>query len=190
MADFSGKIITAEYVNTEYSIIKVLYEQDNTLTAYHLDVDPSHPDFQALEAEGWTQEKIIDATAESKRAQSAAYNAEINQVAKKLAEEMMGMKELQAQKSTLKSEVDKLAEDSDKLAEDNEEAVRAGKNAYSNASFDSLLEHNSDKDSLFKAKLWALELEAVKKQSKEFKAKIRKSKRTTELFGFLDNILQ
>ena len=196
MAEFSGKVVTAEFIDVDYTLIKVLYDNEGKLEVFNLSVDPDHQDYKDLIAEGWDTDRIIEDTAESKRMQAAAYNSEINRAARSLAEEMIGMKELQEQKSTLKFEVDKAKSTIDKakmtakqLEEYNEQAARAGKKIYSISGFDGLLENNSDKDSLFKAKLWALELDIVKEQDKEFKSKVRKAKRTTQLFGLLDSIL-
>lgn len=170
MADFSGKIITAEYANQDYSIIKVLYEQDDMLTAYHLNVDPSHPDFQALEAEGWTQEKIIDATAESKRSQSAAFNVEVNTAAKLMVDEILvGEKEALAdlKRNTRTAVQDMLTE-----------------------AWIYIVDNNTDKDMLFKFKLWVLEQEFVKEIPKEQKSDIRKATRVTQLFSIIDDLIK
>ena len=41
--------------------------------------------------------------------------------------------------------------------------------------FDIILEGNKNKDMIFKFKLWALELDNIKKSSKTIKSKIRKA---------------
>lgn len=184
MADFSGKIITAEYANQDYSIIKVLYEQDDMLTAYHLNVDPSHPDFQALEAEGWTQEKIIDATAESKRSQSAAFNVEVNAAAKLIVDEILaGEKEIIAGKK------EALANDEKALA-DLKRNTRTAVQDMLTEVWIYIVDNNTDKDMLFKFKLWVLEQEFVKEIPKEQKSDIRKATRVTQLFSIIDDLIK
>lgn len=88
MAIFSGKIIDAEYTNVDYSMIKVSYEEEGRILIHHMDADPDHSDFKDLEADGWNIEKIIEATSESKRIQSSAWNIEVNNAAKIIVEEM------------------------------------------------------------------------------------------------------
>tara|TARA_R110000796_G_scaffold212884_1_gene329000 strand:+ start:1150 stop:1638 length:489 start_codon:yes stop_codon:yes gene_type:complete len=153
MAEFSGKIINAEYVNAEYSIIKVQYDKDGKIFVYHLDVDQNHPDFQALEAEGWDTEKLVEATAESKRMQSAAWNIEVNNAAKLLFAEM-------------KSEE----------VEDSIESLDGLPSIYDHIVFD------EDKDNLFRFKLWALDTDLMKASSKSDKSKLRKAKTILEAF--------
>jgi hypothetical protein len=46
----------------------------------------------------------------------------------------------------------------------------------SNGVFNFILEGNTDKDMLFKFKLWALELDSIKKSTKTVKSEIRKAK--------------
>ena len=203
MADFSGKIITAEYGNADYSIIKVLYEQDGMLTAYHLEADPSHPDFQELEAEGWTQEKIIDATAESKRAQAAAFNAEVMNAAK----EMIGMMELEKEKQTLEEIIEqkrkevedrkKEVEDREKEVEDREASIleldKTAKQKLETSEhllYNHIMSVNEDKDELFKFKLWALEQDVVKNAPKEIKSSLRKATRITAGMAILEELIK
>ena len=89
MAVFTDAIITAEYTNAEYSFIKVKYKDEiGRILVHHMHADPDHCDFKDLEAEGWDTEKLVEATAESKRTQSAAWNIEVNTAAKVMIEEM------------------------------------------------------------------------------------------------------
>tara|TARA_R110002096_G_scaffold167799_3_gene338129 strand:- start:49 stop:537 length:489 start_codon:yes stop_codon:yes gene_type:complete len=150
MAEFSGRIISAEYMNADYSLIKVRYNDDGKNAIYHLEVDPNNADFQALEADGWDAEKIIDATAESKRVQSNAWNLEVNAAAKQLVTEMKEEYAAETKQLTEKSTI------------------------YNYIAFD------EDKDNLFRFKLWALETDLMKASSKSDKSKLRKSKTILE----------
>jgi len=158
MAEFSGKIINAEYMDAEYSIIKVQYDKDGKIFVYNLDVDPNHPDFQALEAEGWDTEKLVEATAESKRMQAAAWNIEINNAAKSLI--------AQAEKEN----------PTPTLIDTNSSEV------YEHVVFD------KDKDNLFKFKLWALETDIFKAATKTQKSSLRKSKSILEGLALINTI--
>tara|TARA_R110000822_G_scaffold13329_4_gene47386 strand:- start:2770 stop:3294 length:525 start_codon:yes stop_codon:yes gene_type:complete len=174
MAEFSGKIINAEYMDAEYSIIKVQYDKDGKIFVYNLDADPNHPDFQALEAEGWDTEKLVEATAESKRMQAAAWNEEINNAARKL----FGLKELQDEKDRLTSEVT-----------GQKKTLVGLDKAVNNVMYDFIFEKNEDKEELFKFKLWALEQVCVKSAGKEVKSSIRKAKRITSAMNIVDGLM-
>lgn len=191
MALFSGLIETAYYINEDYTMIEVAYIDESGNRINHiLEADPNHPDYQDLISEGYDEETLIDRTAEYKRAHSRTFNTLVNQQAKAMADEMMGLEELQNRKASLLSEVNKANMTKKELEEHNELQAKAGKTAYTSGSFDSILEGNSDKDLLFKTKLWSLELPVVKAASKDLKSKIRKSKRITEVLGFVDSLLK
>jgi hypothetical protein len=159
MAEFSGKILSAVYANEEYSIIKIRYDDGNNICVYYVSVDENNADFQELEAEGWTREKLIEETAEAKKSESRAFNIQVNEAAKALLEE-----------SGVQMEIA-----SDKFIE------------YMEHSFQLILDDN-DKDNLFKFKLWALESQVVKAASKEQKSRLRKAKGILEGFSILHEI--
>tara|TARA_R110000851_G_scaffold243682_2_gene396362 strand:+ start:298 stop:786 length:489 start_codon:yes stop_codon:yes gene_type:complete len=159
MAEFSGRIISAEYMNADYSLIKVRYNDDGKNAIYHLEVDPNNADFQALEADGWDAEKIIDATAESKRVQSNAWNLEVNAAAKQLVTEMKEEYAAETKQLTEKSTI------------------------YNYIAFD------EDKDNLFRFKLWALETDLMKASSKSDKSKLRKSKTILEGLSVIHSVV-
>lgn len=155
MAEFSGKIVDAQYIDPEYSIIKVLYDDNGLLTVYNVDVNPDHPDYQALEAEGWDHDKIVDSTAEIKKAQAAAFSIEVNNAARALIEESMSR------------EVKALEQLED---------------------YFELFVNDTDKDNLFKFKLWALENSVVQSATKDQKSKIRKAASLLEGLSILYDI--
>lgn len=155
MAEFSGKIVDAQYIDPEYSIIKVLYDDNGSLTVYNVDVNPDHPDYQALEEEGWDHDKIVDSTAEIKKAQAAAFSIEVNNAARALIEESMSR------------EVKALEQLED---------------------YFELFVNDTDKDNLFKFKLWALENSVVQSATKDQKSKIRKAASLLEGLSILYDI--
>ena len=89
MAEFSGKIIDAMYVNAEYTMVKIVYEHEGQLCVYHIEADPNNPTWQEFLDEGWDQERLIESTSEYKRAQSEAFNIEVNNAAKAMMEELV-----------------------------------------------------------------------------------------------------
>ena len=173
MALFSNKIIDARYMNAEYSIVEILYTHDDGLVYSHaLEVDENSSDWKDLQAEGWSGEKLIESTAEYKRAQSHAYNLEVNESARKIAQEMLGTTVLIKEKSELDVKVKDAKIALDKLGSREFDTIRRSKNAI----FQFLWDADDNKDELFKFKLWALELDFVKTADKSVKSSLRKAK--------------
>lgn len=150
MAEFSGKVVSATFVDPEYSIIKVRYEDnDGNLTVYNLAANPDSQDYKDLLAEGWDTEKIIEETAEEKRAQSAAFNREINYAARLLIEEKFGYTE-----------------------DESEETSEVNQKFSWDHFFDTM---NFNKDEIFKFKIWAFESKKMEGASAEVKRDLRKA---------------
>jgi hypothetical protein len=192
MAEFSGKVVDAQFIDNEHSIIKVLYDQDGSLHVYNLDVNPDHPDYKELMSEGWDLEKIAESTAEYKKAESAAFNIEVNTAARALAQEMIGMKVLQDERDRLAAEKEKLGEQVSSKEETLiglDKEVKIKTNQAHSAYFEHLWEINENKEELFKFKLWALELDAVKDAGKEIKSSIRKATRISQGLAILDSLI-
>jgi hypothetical protein len=192
MAEFDGKVVDAQFVDEEHSIIKVLYEQDELIMVYNLDVNPDHPDYKQLMSEGWDLEKIAESTAEYKKAESAAFNIEVNEAARALAQEMLGMKVLQDERDRLAAEKEKLGEQVNSKEEvliGLDKEVKIKTNQVDSAYFEHLWEMNENKEELFKFKLWALELDAVKDAGKEIKSSIRKATRISQGLAIIDALM-
>lgn len=192
MAEFSGKVVDAQFVDNEHSIIKILYDQDGSLHVYNLDVNPDHPDYKELMSEGWDLEKIAESTAEYKKAESAAFNIEVNTAARALAQEMLGMKVLQDERDRLAAEKEKLGEQVSSKEETLiglDKEVKIKTNQVDSAYFEHLWEINENKEELFKFKLWALELDAVKDAGKEIKSSIRKATRISQGLAIIDALM-
>lgn len=192
MAEFSGKVVDAQFIDNEHSIIKVLYDQDGSLHVYNLDVNPDHPDYKELMSEGWDLEKIAESTAEYKKAESAAFNIEVNTAARALAQEMLGMKVLQDERDRLAAEKEKLGEQVSSKEETLiglDKEVKIKTNQVDSAYFEHLWEINENKEELFKFKLWALELDAVKDAGKEIKSSIRKATRISQGLAIVDALM-
>jgi predicted nuclease with TOPRIM domain len=199
MAEFSGKVVDAQFVDEEHSIIKVLYEQDELIMVYNLDVNPDHPDYKQLMSEGWDLEKIAESTAEYKKAESAAFNIEVNEAARALAQEMLGMKVLQDERDRLAAEKEMLKGRTAELGEQVnsteeiliglDKEVKIKTNQVDSAYFEHLWEMNENKEQLFKFKLWALELDAVKDAGKEIKSSIRKATRISQGLAIIDALM-
>jgi len=166
MAEFSGKIIDAYYFDEEYTQIEVIYDdtENKKVVSYVIEVDPEHPDYKDLIAE-WDEDKLAEATAEYKRQQAAAFAEAIR----------VSVNEV-------------LDQSKDKLAAIEEE-IEVRKKEISGTIYDSILENNEDKDTLFAFKVWALKLDAIKESSNTTKSKIRKAKSIIEGFIILNKLL-
>jgi hypothetical protein len=182
MAEFSGKIVSAEFIDAEYTLIKVRYEENGVLNVYQLFANPDHPDYQALLKEGWDTDKIIAETVASKRAQQAAWNTEVNAAAKALVDQLL------AKKSDTQSEFDvlSLAKVSNLNAEEYEKRKEADLQGQDIYNF--IMDKNSDKDELFKFKMWALDLDFVKSKDKETKSALRKVQSILDGLSMLNNL--
>lgn len=173
MAEFSGKIVSAYYGDVDHTVIKIRYEKDDTLHVWNAPVDEDNEDYQALLAEGWDEERLLDETAEFKRAESQAYNMQINAAAR----EMLGLKELQDERNRLAAEKEKLGNEVNTKEEvliGLDKEVKVKTNQVDNAYFEYFWEINENKEELFKFKLWALELDFVQSADKEIKKNIRR----------------
>ena len=192
MAEFSGKVLSVEYMDPEHSMLKVRYADDGKNVIYNMSTNPDSQDFKDLLAEGWDAEKIMEDTAESKRIQAEAYNIEINQAARALAQEMLGMKVLQDERDRLAAEKEKLGEQVSSKEETLiglDKEVKIKTNQVDSAYFEHLWEINENKEELFKFKLWALELDAVKDAGKEIKSSIRKATRISQGLAIIDALM-
>jgi hypothetical protein len=182
MAEFSGKVVSAEFIDAEYTLIKVRYEENGVLNVYQLFANPDHPDYQALLEEGWDADKIVEETVASKRAQQAAWNTEVNTAATALIDQLL------AQKSDTQSEFDvlSLAKLSNLNAEEYEKRQEA--EAYGNDIYNFIMDKNLDKDELFKFKMWALELDFVKSKDTETKSALRKVQSILDGLTMVNNL--
>lgn len=187
MAIFSGKIITAHYINPEYSVVELTYTgDDGNVYAHALSVDSQNPEWQALLEDGWDQERLIEGTAEYKRQSAADFNNQVNNAARELAKEMLGMRVLQEEKDRLALEVDK----KEKTLIGLDKEVKVKSNQIDSVYFDRLFEINENKEELFKFKLWALELDVVKTADKEVKSSIRKATRISQGIAIIDSLIK
>jgi hypothetical protein len=105
--------------------------------------------------------------------------------AKEMAKEMLGMNHLQEEKSRLEQEVKK----KENSLTDLDQTVRFQTYRADNAIFDFIFEKNTDKEELFKMKLWALEMPEVKDSSRELKSKIRKSNSLVKIIKIVDSVI-
>jgi hypothetical protein len=166
MAIFSKNIITAHFINEDYTIIEILYKVKDDVHSHVVETDPTQLDYKALLDEGWDTDKLAESTEQYKREQSFEFNNAIQASVDAILEQS---------KVAIKQEwLDEQAKNPDVLD------IRSSNPFISGDMFDLILEKNTDKDMVFKFKLWALELDDIKKSTKATKTEIRKSKSILE----------
>lgn len=178
MAEFSGNVNAAYYMNEECSLIEIVYtsydnDPDGEKLKYMVEVNDNDANYKALVAEGYDAEKLAEQTSEYKRVHSRQFNHLVNTLAEELAEELSGSPLMERKRIELEKQIEELTE-------------KKKLKVYSmdNEMFD-FIDTNEDSSSLFKFKLWALDNEKYKSMSKEHKKKIRKAKNLLEGFSIL-----
>jgi hypothetical protein len=199
MAEFSGAINTAYYINEDYTLIEVVYTNDDGEEINYMIEADGNADHKALIEEGYDEETLLERTSEYKRVHAGVLGKLINEQAQSLAEEMLGMKHMKELKAQLQIENEQLSVAQEKNKEKIQKTektllsldqdVKVKTNKIDHGLFDFIFSVNEDKEELFKFKLWALEQDVVKQADKKIKSSIRKTKRITEAMAILDSII-
>jgi len=201
MAYFSGKINTAYYMSEDYSVIEIVYtDEDQDMKLKHImQVDPEAQEYKDLVAEGYDELKLIEETAKYKREHAKVFGSLVNAQAQALAEEMLGMKHMMDQKAQLEkdnAELNKTKEKTERTLLIKEKTllsldqdVKTKTNKVDHALYDYIRDNNQNKEELFKFKLWALEQDVVKAADKKVKSTIRKATRITEAMAIIDTLI-
>jgi Glu-tRNA(Gln) amidotransferase subunit E-like FAD-binding protein len=192
MAEFSGAINTAYYMNEEYSLIEVVYTNPNNEQINYMIEVGDNADYHALVSEGWDTERLVETTSEFKREHARSFGELINAEAQALAEEMLGMRFLMERKEQLEKQTAELDEEAQAKANQLlslDQDVKVKTNKVDHALYDFIRDNNESKEELFKFKLWALEQEEVKASDKKVKSSIRKSTRITEAMAIVDTLI-
>ena len=193
MAEFSGAINGAYFMNEDYTLIEVVYTNpDGEKINYMVEVDENNADYQALVSEGYDTEKLIEQTSEYKRMHAREFGELVNAEAQALAEEMLGMRFLMERKELLEKQTAELDEETQ--AKTNQllsldQDVKVKTNKVDHAVYDFIRDNNESKEELFKFKLWALEQDLVKEADKSIKSSIRKSTRITSAMAIYNDLL-
>ncbi len=185
MAEFSGAVETAYYMNEDYTLIEIVYKNSNDeLIKYMIEVG-DNADYKALVAEGYNEEKLVEGTSEYKRVHGRTFGELVNTQAQSLAEEMLGMRFLMERKELLDKETQEKENQLLSLDQD----VKLRTNKVDHTVYDFIRDNNESKEELFKFKLWALEQEIVKKSDKSIKSSIRKANRISQGIAILDDLI-
>ena len=119
MAIFTGRIEDAHYINEKYDTIEILFKsddpEDNKLYKHIIEADPKSKDFQELQADGWGDKELLDATAEFKRQHAATFNNAVQQRANYIAREMIGLNNLRTERDRVLVEKDRVLAERDHI---------------------------------------------------------------------------
>lgn len=161
---FKDRIETVRFTTEKNDTIEVTYRMDDgVIASYYLPVDATDYSFQMLLEEGWDIEKIQKSTIEFNRAQSRAYNQLIDA-------------KLEDYKKDLRKEFQKKLNET-LLAS---QATTIEKSMI----FKSVMENNTDEETVFKIKLALFETPELKQlKDRAAKLNIRKAKTIIEVFA-------
>ena len=192
MAEFSGKILSAVFMSEEHDMIKIRYEDGDVISVFNVEVDENNQDYKALLDEGWDLQRIVDETAEEKKSESHAFNLMVNAAAQQILEETRATRrhEIDAHKEILDKDFNKkkkkFESEMNLVIKNREDLIKHFKEKTED--YFAHIAEDTDKDTLFRFKLWALETKDLKETSKELKSKMRKAKTMIEGFAVLHEI--
>ena len=192
MAEFSGAVDAAYYMDENYSLIEVVYTNPNNEKVNYMVEVGDNADYNALVSEGWDPEKLVETTSEFKRESAREFGELVNAQAQALAEEMLGMRFLMERKEILEkqtAELDQQTQEKENQLLSLDQDVKVKTNKVDHAVYDFIRDNNESKEELFKFKLWALEQDTVKKADKSIKSSIRKSTRITSAMAIYNDLL-
>ena len=192
MAEFSGAVDAAYYMDENYSLIEVVYTNPNNEKVNYMVEVGDNADYNALVSEGWDPEKLVETTSEFKRESAREFGELVNAQAQALAEEMLGMRFLMERKEILEkqtAELDQQTQEKENQLLSLDQDVKVKTNKVDHAVYDFIRDNNESKEELFKFKLWALEQDVVKKSDKSIKSSIRKSTRITSAMAIYKDLL-
>jgi hypothetical protein len=188
MAVFSGKVIEAHYVSEDYNTIEIVFQDGDTKVAHVIENNPDSADYKALIEEGWDEEAILDDTVEFKRRYSREFNSRVNMRAR----EILGIEELEKEKARVLKDLHTKRADLEKTKDDLttlDQAFKIKTNKADGVAFEYIFDNNTNKEAVFKFKLWSLEQDIIKKAPKEIKSKIRRSTKITEAISIINTVL-
>lgn len=178
MAIFSDKVVSATFADfPTNTVIEVLYQEENGLASYILEVDFTSPDFNDL-LQDLTLEEIEAATRVVVKAEANIFNQVIN-------EEIERRWDLESEKiKEAYGKVDQDREDALKTLQEKYNSVSSSENITPKDLLNKVESLNVDTDFLFNMKIAILEDPIIaKSKDKELKLLIRKAKSVFELLS-------
>lgn len=146
---YSGKIKTAYYTNSEFTIICVEWNDGKKNRKYHIENNPDTPEYKALVADGWNEQKIIEGTVNYRKFHHGNFAKIVHKEVEQRVSEIMKT--------------------------DNVQVSYDERSIDHSTIWDQVTAANENKDDVFAFKIWAFEIEAVKGASPEDKRELRKA---------------
>jgi len=173
---YYDNIVDVRFKNPEYTVIEVLYKKHDDARQYatFVDITQNEKAYRKVQDAGWSLEKIISSTEDSKRSQSRAYNLLTNKVAFEMAKSL---------------EVDQLSPEPEKpkelVSENHKKALEEMK------IFDLIKIKNQDSYEMFKIKVWVMKQDEVKESTlPDLREKIAKSTSVFECLSIFNEVLK
>ena len=172
--ELKEKLVNAYFTDDLFGTVEVLYKYGDSggLGSFMFDYSRDELMKQSLADAGVDEETLINNTETYRRNIISSRNSQIHKVARELAKEMIGSRDLEKEKIELS------------------QAIKNTKIELGNKLFDSIKENNEDQDQTFKFKLWALEQEELKNANKETKSKLRKAKTIFDAMSLYNEVLK
>lgn len=174
---YYDNIVDVRFKNPEYTVIEVLYKKPDDERQYgtFVDITQNEKAYRKVQDAGWSLEKIISSTADSKRSQSRAYNLLTNKVAFEMA------KSLQVEQPSPEPEKPKEPVFDEKQKKALEEMKI----------FDLIKIKNQDSYEMFKIKVWVMKQDEVKESTlPDLREKIAKSASVFECLSIFNEVLK
>lgn len=108
------------------------------------------------------------------------------------AREILGIEELEKEKARVLKDLHTKRADLEKTKDDLttlDQAFKIKTNKVDSVAFEYIFDNNTNKEAVFKFKLWSLEQDIIKKAPKEIKSKIRRSTKITEAISIINTVL-
>lgn len=166
MADFSGKVTRAYYINKECNTIRVEYNDGDRIRGYVIPANEHNPDYKALAADGWDVEKIMNATDEMRIADGKRFARIVNEEVEIRLAEVLKRHNLESYQNISKAEEGKT--DTVEFSIDHSKF------------WDIIVNNNKNKDAVFGFKMWAIDSELMKKATTDQKKALRRSQTILE----------
>ena len=167
---FNDSIVMARFSNEKNDIIEVTFLYEGHPQIWFIDVDATHQDYKALEAEGWDIERIQKATIEFNRTQSRMMNGAIDNMLSEYKKEL---------RKTFQVELDR------RLGEMRESEVTKSQ------LFKTVIDSNKDEEVIFKVKLAIFDLPEIKSlKDRGGKMRLRKAKTLIQTLAIFEELLE
>lgn len=189
MAIFNDKIVSAQFINPEKTLVEILYKEDDNVVPYVLEVDFTQEDFQDLLKE-LTLDEIEENTKAALQQESKFFESVINdEIERRWALESEKIKKAyedadryaQSERVKIKKELDGEVE-SVKSSLQSQFSIEPQESKITGKRVINAIQTKEDKDFLFDMKVAILEdPEIAKTKDKSVKLSIRKAKTVMEL---------